>query len=364
MDRIADLISYSILDTDPEVEMDEIAQMAKAIFNTPTSIVSFMDDDRQWCKAKIGVSWSEVPLEDTFCRFTLDKPDEILLILDPLKDSRVSDNPYVVGEEGIRFYVSAPIISPHGNVLGTVCTWDSKMHEVQHAQLEALKLLARRVSISLETRKILKDQNRKIELYGDKLRRLTELSPGAFFRLVTDPWTKEAFLDFLSGGITRLLPGTSVESLEKNPTQFIDWISPKFRFKLLKEFVKATKCRCTFEMDVPVIGPDGKKTWLWVKARPEFEDGKINFYGTIQDISQKIAHIKSLRKFLFDISHKLRAPVAKLKAVLNVIEDENDPELTKEMTPYLSHSAEELDDCIFRLNDEYSDLVKLMLEEN
>lgn len=363
MNRLIELRSFDILDTDPEIEMNEIAEMAKAIFNTPISVVSFMDDHRQWYKAKIGVKWNEVPLEDTFCRFTLDSPDETLLILDPLTDERVHHNPYVSSADGIRFYVSAPIVSFQGNVLGTVCVWDHKKHEVKEAQLQALKLLAKRVAISLETRKLLKDQHQKIELFGQKLQRLTELSPGAMFKLKTDPSTKNIKLDFLSSGISRLLPEADPDEILSNPTIFLNWINPNLRFSFLRQFIHSSKCNSPFEMDIPVSVDGKSKIWLWIKARPEFEDGEINYYGTIQDISQKVAHVKSLKKFLFDISHKLRAPVAKIKGVIHLIRDENSAETTMEMIPFLYRSIEELDHILHKLNIEYSELIDFVEED-
>lgn len=363
MNRLAELLSFEILDTDPEIEMQEIAEMAKAIFNTPISVVSFMDDHRQWYKAKIGVNRSEVPLEDTFCRFTLDSPDETLLILDPLADERVHQNPYVTGADGIRFYVSAPIVSFQGNVLGTVCAWDHQKHEVKEAQLEALKLLAKRVVISLETRKLFKEQHHKIELFGRKLLKLTELSPGALFKLKTDPKAKHLKLDFLSSGISRLIPGANREVIISNPSVFLNWISPKFRFSLLRQFLRTTKSRSSVEMDIPVSVDGNTIIWLWFKARPELEDDEINNYGTVQDISQKIAHVKSLRKFLFDISHKLRAPVAKIKGVIHLIRDENSTDTTMELTPMLYRSVDELDQILYQLNREYSDLIDFVEDD-
>lgn len=364
MNRLAELRSFEIMDTDPEIEMLEIAEMAKAIFNTPISVVSFIDDRRQWYKAKIGVNWSEVPLEDTFCRFTLDSPDQTLVILDPLSDKRVHENPYVTAADGIRFYVSAPIVSFQGNVLGTVCAWDHQKHEVKEAQLEALKLLAKRVAISLETRKLLKDQHQKIELFGQKLQKLTELSPGAWFKLKTEPSAKHIKLDFLSSGISRLIPEANREEIITNPSVFLHWISPNLRFSFLRQFIHSAKRNSSFEMDIPVSVDGKKKIWLWIKARPDFEAGEINFYGTIQDISQKIAHVKSLRKFLFDISHKLRAPVAKIKGVIHLIQEENNPDSTLEMTPILYRSMDELDQILHQLNHEYSDLIDFVEDEN
>ncbi len=361
MNRVEELMSFDILDTDPEIEMDEIAEMAKALFGAPISVVSFIDGKKQWYKSKIGVEWSEVPLEDTFCKFTLDKPDEILLIVEPEKDERVANNPYVIGEEGIKFYVSAPIVSAKGNVLGTVCVWDQKKHEVDESQLQALKILAKRVMISLETRKLLRKQKINIELAGQKLKKLTDFSPGALFKFKADLKKKKLEVEFISEGIKRLIPGVSKDKIKRNPKELIEKIRPPYRTVLLRNFLESNGRTSAFELDIPIKTKENKTEWFWVKARPEKTKGLIEWYGTIQEIDQKTAHVESLKNMLFDISHKMRAPLAKIKGIVNIIKDDYPKsDDTEKLFDYLQDGTEELDTCLRSLNDEYQKkMVKL-----
>lgn len=362
MNRLEELQSYAILDTESELEMIEIAETAKAIFDTPASVVSFIDDHRQWYKSKIGVERSEVPLAETFCQFTLDCPDQILVILDPLHDERVSSNPSVTCSDGIRFYASAPIVSPSRNVLGTVCVWDSKRHQVQQTQVDALKLLAKRVALFLETKKILQRQDQTIELIGEKLKKLTDLSPGALFKLIVNPQDRTVKVDFLSEGITRLLPGTSAEEVLKDPERFLQKVAHPYKFKLLKRFILSNLAMTPFEMDIPIELRGGKKSWFWIKARPERVGFQINWYGTVQEMDYKIAHIISLKKILFDISHKMRAPVARIKGLVEMMSDEaqNGSMAEVDYLNYLNISADQIDSCLHTLTKEYGEMVSLI----
>jgi HEPN domain-containing protein len=355
------LNSFDILDTDPEIEMDEIAEMAKALFGAPISVVSFIDGKRQWYKSKIGVEWSEVLIEDTFCKYTLDKPDEILLIIEPEKDPRVASNPYVLGEDGIKFYVSAPVVSSKGNVLGTVCVWDQKKHEVDESQLQALKILAKRVMISLETRKLLRKQKINIELAGERLKKLTDFAPGALFKFKADPAKKKLEVDFLSDGIKRLIPGVSKSKIKNNPKELIEKIRPPYRTRFLRNFLDSNDKSTAFELDIPIEVEKNKTEWFWVKARPEKSGSSIEWYGTIQEIDQKTAHVESLKNMLFDISHKMRAPLAKIKGIVSIIKDDYPKtDNSNELLNYLQDGTEELDDCLRSLNNEYQKkMVKL-----
>lgn len=362
MNRLEELRSYAILDTDPELELNDIAEMARAIFDTPISVVSFIDHRRQWYKSRIGVERTEVPIQDTFCQFTLDEPEEVLVILDPLHDYRVSSNPLVTQADGIRFYASAPIVSPHGNVLGTVCVWDKREHQVQQAQLDALKLLAKRVVIFLETRKILQDQDYTIELISEKLRKLTDLSPGALFKIIVNPRERTTKVDFMSEGISRLFPSTTKEEVLLDVDKFLQKIVPPFKFRLLKRFIQSNLTVRPFEMHFPVTMDRGKQSWFWIKARPEQVDGIINWYGTIQEMDQKMAHIGSLKKILFDISHKMRAPVARIKGIVDLMSHESDTSRLSEgdYIHFLNHSADQIDSCLRDLTKEYADLVSIL----
>ena len=110
--RLQELKSYKILDTLPEKELDELAEIASVICDTPISLVSFIDEKRQWFKARKGIEAQETPREDAFCQHTLQTPKEVLVVNDPLNDERFKNNPLVLGNPHIRFYAGAPLETP------------------------------------------------------------------------------------------------------------------------------------------------------------------------------------------------------------------------------------------------------------
>ncbi len=122
------LCSLGILDTLPDEAYDRIVKLAAMIFDVPISLVSLIDDDRQWFKAKVGVDVSETPREWAFCDFAIRSPD-LFEVTDPLGDARFCDNPLVTGPPHIRYYAGMPLVSPEGYALGTLCIIDNKTRE-------------------------------------------------------------------------------------------------------------------------------------------------------------------------------------------------------------------------------------------
>ena len=121
--RLQDLLSYEILDTAAEREFDELVQLAGQICNCPIALIALIDRERQWYKARTGIEMIESPRDTAFCAHAL-QSDEILLVEDATSDDRFTDNPNVTGGLQIRFYAGAPIISPAGHRLGTICVID------------------------------------------------------------------------------------------------------------------------------------------------------------------------------------------------------------------------------------------------
>ncbi|HET8806843.1 MAG TPA: EAL domain-containing protein [Methylophaga sp.] len=123
--RVQKLHSLKILDTPAEHRFDRITRLAKRLFNVPISLVSFIDENRQWFKSKVGVEICETAREDAFCNQTI-KGDESLIILDASKDPLFKENPYVTGMPFVRFYAGYPIKAPGGEKLGSLCVIDDK----------------------------------------------------------------------------------------------------------------------------------------------------------------------------------------------------------------------------------------------
>lgn len=151
--RIKALKEYSILDTLPEQEYDDITELASKICETSISTISLIDEKRQWFKSKVGLDVTESRREDSFCAHAIINPDEIFTVKDSRLDSRFYDNPLVVGEPHVIFYTGIPLVSPEGLPLGTLCVIDDKPKELDAGQLKALKALSNQVVSLFELRK-------------------------------------------------------------------------------------------------------------------------------------------------------------------------------------------------------------------
>ena len=164
-ERLEALRSYNIIDTDPEPVFNDLAQLAAYVCGTPMAVVSLLDDERQWLKARVGIDLREVPREQTFCQYAL-RANDVFEIPDTLADARYASNPMVTGAPHIRFYVGTPLLTPEGYSLGTLCAFDTVPRSLSTDQREALRLLARQVMAHLElrrTRLLLDDERRKLE---------------------------------------------------------------------------------------------------------------------------------------------------------------------------------------------------------
>ena len=141
VERIIDLRALEILDTPAEERFDRITRIAQRLFDVPIALVSLVDEDRQWFKSRLGLDAAETPRELSFCAHAI-LDDEILLVPDAVSDERFRDNPLVTGDPRIRFYAGAPIDSPSGNKLGTLCVIDRKPRDLSPDDLETLRDLA------------------------------------------------------------------------------------------------------------------------------------------------------------------------------------------------------------------------------
>ncbi len=152
-ERLAALYSYDVLDTPMEEAFDDLAKVAAFILQTPIALISLVDADRQWFKARVGLDVTQLAREVSFCGHVV-ADGQRLVVADTSEDSRFADNPLVLGEPRIRFYAGTPLRSPDGQTLGTLCAIDVVPRTVTPAQLETLDRLARQVVYLLEKRRL------------------------------------------------------------------------------------------------------------------------------------------------------------------------------------------------------------------
>lgn len=147
--RLASLIALRILGTERTADFDIFPGLAGQLFTAPMAAISFIDKDRQWFKASVGLEVEETPRNVSFCAHAIMQPGEVLYVPDASKDPRFADNPLVTGSMGLRFYAGAPIIGPGGHAMGTLCVMDCQPRDVPPAALEQLRQLAVGVGVAI-----------------------------------------------------------------------------------------------------------------------------------------------------------------------------------------------------------------------
>jgi anti-sigma regulatory factor (Ser/Thr protein kinase) len=149
--RLAALRRYRILDTGPERAFDDLTLLASHVCGTPMALITLVDADRQWFKSHVGIAVAETSRTVSFCAHAIQQRD-LFVVPDARADPRLRDNPLVTGDPHIRFYAGAPLVTPDGHALGTLCVVDRVTRTLTAEQLAALDALRRQVESQLELR--------------------------------------------------------------------------------------------------------------------------------------------------------------------------------------------------------------------
>ncbi|PYS63374.1 MAG: hypothetical protein DMF74_10400 [Acidobacteria bacterium] len=150
--RLETLRQYQVLDTDSEDAFDDLTRLASYVCQTPTALISLVDANRQWFKARVGIQARETPRNISFCGHAV-MHRGCFIIEDALFDERFADNPLVINEPFVRFYAGMPLLSPEGFAIGTLCVMDRKPRHLDAKQIDALQMLANQVMSQLELRR-------------------------------------------------------------------------------------------------------------------------------------------------------------------------------------------------------------------
>jgi PAS domain S-box-containing protein len=151
--RLRVMEELQLPDTRPEAAFDDLTALAAELCGTPMALITTLDATRQWFKSRIGVEVQSTPREFAFCNYTICGRD-LFIVPDAHADTRFAENPLVTGEPRIRFYAAAPLLTPDGHAVGTLCVLDRVPRRLNEQQKRTLSVLSRHVAAQLELRRL------------------------------------------------------------------------------------------------------------------------------------------------------------------------------------------------------------------
>jgi PAS domain S-box-containing protein len=280
--RIDVLWDYAVLDTPPELALDDLTTLAAQICGAPIAAVSFVDQHRQWFKAIVGWEIAETPRDISFCGHAVHQRD-LFIVPDASQDERFRDNPLVTGHPRIRFYAGAPLLSPEGVPLGALCVMDHVPRTLTQGQQQALRVLARQVMTHLELRRHM------LELVEseDLLRIVTENARVGL--VILDRDRRYIYENGAHAEILDLPPASIVGQLV--PDVLPDVYEEQIRPRLDRAFAGE---RVVYELSKPAMGRDRHYA---ISLQPTKVNGEVMLVvGVVMDITErKLAEMASRR---------------------------------------------------------------------
>lgn len=301
--RLAALRRLRILDTEAEADFDDMTRIASQICGTPISLVSLVDEKRQWFKSKHGLSVTETPREHAFCAHVIEAR-QTMIIENALEDPRFKDNPLVLAAPEIRFYAGAPLIDAEGNALGTLCVIDRKPRQLSASQIESLEALARQVTSHLKIRAERENfvrKQRTFDLISNSLDVVIWMS---------DPQKNKML--FISQAYERIWKRPCQEVLE-NPMSFLDSILPEDKERILQ--LLPTQVQGQYDETYRIKNADGAIKWIHDKALPvQDENGDV---VAVVGIATDITEARRQEDLVFEEKEKFEMLVNHIPVMLS-----------------------------------------------
>ena len=297
--RLDALREYAVLDTPPELEFDDLTALAAQICGTPIALISLVDGQRQWFKSKVGLTSQWTSRDEAFCAHALHSP-ALLLVPDAALDERFADNPSVTGDPHIRFYAGAPLLTPTGHALGTLCVIDRVPRQLSAQQQSALQTLSRQVMVQLQLRRHARDMaGTKASLLASEhqLRELAQRSDAERARLAAaqavakmGSWeTNLATMQVIWSEETHRIFETNPATFHPSHEAFLQLVHPADRAAVTAAFDSSLGQLSPCQIEHRLLLTDGHLKIVeecWQVFRDE-KDQPVRTVGTCRDITER-----------------------------------------------------------------------------
>jgi PAS domain S-box-containing protein len=313
--RLEAVRALRLLDTPPEQRFDRITELVKGMFDIPVVSISLIDDRRQWFKSKLGLEIDEVPLDLSFCAYTI-QLDDTFIIEDTLADARFSQHPLVTGAPYIRFYAGKQLRSANGEKVGTLCIIDSAPRVLDTEDRDKLSKFA-----ALAEREI-----NELSAGGETLLRLEHKLKLAH---VLEYAAEGIFSTSADGTIETVNPAACTifqydpaELIGKNIFSLVPAREQSMHAGFMARLRGGTPGDARSGLEVTGVRKGGQEFPIEVSFRMLEIGSRKVFTGLIRDITERKNHERNKSEFIASVSHELRTPLTTILGALAMLEED------------------------------------------
>ncbi|WP_078553940.1 SpoIIE family protein phosphatase [Bacillus alkalicellulosilyticus] len=304
MSRLTELYQLYIVDTEQEEEFDHITTLIRDVFTVPVVLISLITEDRQWIKSCVGINIKEIMRDDSICQHVI--ADKKAIIIENMEnDTRFKNHPIAI-EHNIYFYVSVPLTTSKGNIIGTLCIGDHKPKSFTNHQLQLLESFSGLVVQEIEKRyALLVEAKWKDKLLQENRRYLSLVNNLQDVVIQTD---EQGNISFLAPAWEDLMGYTVEETLNQS---FLNFVSTANRDHFSKLFSNLVERKAdNFKQVVQYITKSGKKKWLRLVFSFIYDKNKefLGTIGTLSDLTD-LVELENERQKDRDLAKKVQLSV-------------------------------------------------------